>query len=422
MKVIVHKFGGTCVESEESQLLSAERIMEAKDHGLHPIVAVSAAGRMGQPYSTAELVGMVTRIDPHIRPRELDLLMSCGEIISTVAMAHLLSAKGYDTIALTGGQAGLITDVYHGHAQIIRIDPQTVLQALQQRKIVFVAGFQGISENHDITTLGEGGSDYTAVALAVVLSQTGHLPFGDELEMAPVHIFKEVDGVMSANPKNFVDCAENESPHVLTRLSYDECVEMSGLGAEVIQNKAARMARKHKVPLMVRNFRRAEVQGTKMGEEPAPTPSGKATSVADMANLALFTIKSDNARLSGQLAEHLNMERLTHFVMGQEDGEVRFAVKREKYRDVIDLVGRVLFLRGMKADIMPGGYGLVSLVGERLRGEQAGLQDLASGTLKEAGIEVLGTICGDLSISYLVGEDSRAQSVKLLHSRFCSKE
>jgi len=418
MKVVVQKFGGTCVESEESQLLSAERIMEAKDEGLQPVVVVSAAGRLGQPYSTAELVAMVSRIGPHIRPRELDLLMSCGEIISTVAMAHLLSAKGYDTIALSGGQAGLITDIYHGHARIIRIEPEQVLKALQERKMVFVAGFQGISEGHAITTLGEGGSDYTAVALAVVLAERSQLPFGDELEMTPLQIFKDVDGVMTANPNNFSDCAPREAGRVLSRLSYDECVEMSGLGADVLQHKAAQTARKHRVPLIVRNFRCAETRGTWVSTEAALTEEAKATAAPDISNLAMFTIKSDNARLSGQLAEHLNMERLTHFEMATEAGEVRFAVKREKYRDVIDLVERILFLHSLRAETSPGGWGLVSLVGERLREERGRWQESAGSTLKQAGIEVLGTICGDLSISYLVSEEQRAEAVRFLHSRF----
>ena len=160
MKVVVQKFGGTCVESEENQLVTAERIMEARDRGLYPVIVVSAMGRQGQPYSTVELVSTVRRIHPDIEPRELDLLMSCGEIISTVAMAHLLRTKGYETIALSGGQAGLITDGFYGHARIVRIEPVHLLSALQDGLIVFVAGFQGNTGTHQITTLGAGGSDY----------------------------------------------------------------------------------------------------------------------------------------------------------------------------------------------------------------------------------------------------------------------
>jgi len=194
VKVIVQKFGGTCVESEANQLLTAERIMEAKDRGLHPVVVVSAMGRQGQPYSTAELVSTVRRIHPDIQPRELDLLMSCGEIISTVAMAHLLRSKGYETVALSGGQAGLITDEYFGHAHIVHIEPHHLLAALQDGYMVFVAGFQGITERHEITTLGAGGSDYTAVALSRVIQETPTLPFGEELDLEPLQIFKDVSG------------------------------------------------------------------------------------------------------------------------------------------------------------------------------------------------------------------------------------
>jgi len=419
MKVVVKKFGGTCVESEESQNISAERIMESKDKGIYPVIVVSAAGRLGQPYSTAELVQTATRINPQIKPRELDMLMSCGEIISTVAMANLLSGKGYDTIALSGGQAGIITDVYHGHAHIIRLEPDGVLKALQARKMVFVTGFQGVSERHAITTLGEGGSDYTAVALAVILGQKPQLPFGDELEMMPLHIFKDVDGVMTTNPDNLTGDAAVETARLLNQLSFDECVEMSRLGAEVLQHKASVMARKHGIQLMVRNFRNAEWVGTCVGTEPAPTADGKATAVADIPNLVLFSIKSDNPRLSSQLAEHFGLERLFLFELtAREPGEVSFAIKREKYRDVIDLVERMLFLRGIKAQIGAGGWGLVSLVGEKLSGDKSPWQKSTAKALKNAGIEVPATTCGDLSVSCLVSEEQRIEAVKLLHSRF----
>jgi aspartate kinase len=417
MKVVVQKFGGTCVESEQSQLLSAERIMEAVDQGLQPVVVVSAAGRMGQPYSTAELVAWVTKLGPRISPRELDLLMSCGEIISTVAMAHLLSTRGYDTIALTGGQAGLITDVYHGHARIIRIEKDSILRFLQDKRLVFVTGFQGVSERHAITTLGEGGSDYTAAALAVLLAQGLQLPFGEEIEMTPLQIFKDVDGVMTANPKSFPKGCEPECRHI-PWLSYEECEEMSKLGADVFQRKAAAMAREQKVPLMIRNFKYSEIKGTVIGNESAPSEKGKATATPDIANLALFTIRSENPRLSRQVSAYLAKERISHFMLWPTQEEVRFVVKREKYRDVMDLVQRVLFLRGLGAEVKSGGWALVSLVGENLRGDLANWQKNAGGALKKAGLEVFGTICGDLSVSFLVNEAQRLDAVKLLHSRF----
>jgi len=418
MKVVVQKFGGTCVESTASQLQSAERIMEAKDQGYQPVVVVSAAGRMGQPYSTAELVQTATKIDPHISPRELDLLMSCGEIISTVVMAHHLPAKGYDTVALTGGQAGLITDAYHGHARIIRIEPDAMLRMLQDRKIVFVTGFQGVSERHAITTLGEGGSDYTAAALAVILSQQPRLPFGEELEMMPLNIFKEVEGVMTANPKSLGDSKPDEAPQLLHQLSFDECVEMSRLGADVFQHKAAAWTRQHRLPLMIRNFKSPEITGTSVGAEAASTKEGKATAAADIANLAMFTIKSDNPRLSGQLSEHFDLQRVMHFEMAQEPGELSFAVKREKYRDVIDLVERTLYLRGIKATLREGGWGLVSLAGEKVRDNQQSWKEAGSKALKEVSIEVFGTLTGDLSISFLLPEEQRQKAVKLLHQQF----
>jgi hypothetical protein len=168
MRVIVQKYGGKCVEPGGNELVTAERVMETRDRGDYPVVVVSAMGRelrdprafieklMHRPeewrdaalahfYSTAELVRLVRDIDPDIEPRELDMLMSCGEIISTVRLAHLLKAKGYSTVALSGGQVGLITDGFFGHARVIQTEIRQLLEILDRPAIPLVAGFQGVS-------------------------------------------------------------------------------------------------------------------------------------------------------------------------------------------------------------------------------------------------------------------------------------
>lgn len=416
MNVVVMKFGGTCVESANNQALSAERIMEAKDQGLSPVVVVSAMGREGQPYSTAELVKVVKGIHPKIEPRELDLLMSCGEIISTVAMAHLLHAKGYDTIALSGGQAGLITDFYYGHARIVKLSPEGILEALQSGLMVFVAGFQGVTERHAITTLGEGGSDYTAVALAVLLAESGKLPLGEDLEVAPIQIYKEVDGVMSANPKNLD--GTSTKPKRIPNLTYDELVSMAELGAEVLQAKAARMARRHRVSLAVRNYSNSRSPGTVVSSE-TDCPSGKlVTGVADLANLLVFSVATTSPRLAGQLAEHLERERISFYPITAAPGEARFAVKLEKYRDVTRIVDHIMFDHDLKANTSPDRWALVSLIGEGLRGTALKLRPEIEQVLKEAGVEVSGAIERTLSLSLLVPEPQRKQAVKALHQAF----
>ncbi|HUU54618.1 MAG TPA: hypothetical protein VMY87_06845 [Armatimonadota bacterium] len=412
MKVVVQKFGGTCVESQENQLITAERIMEARDRGLHPVIVVSAMGRQGQPYSTAELVSTVRGIHPDIQPRELDLLMSCGEIISTVAMAHLLRTKGYETTALSGGQAGLMTDGFYGHARIVRIVPTHLLSALQDGHIVFVAGFQGNTESHQITTLGAGGSDYTAVALTHVIDDTPQLPFGEELEVEPLQIFKEVDGIMTANPKSL----DGDSlPRTLPQLTYDECVAMSRLGAEVLQQQAAEMARKYGIPLTVRNFLVPDSSGTTVGTPEGSSGDDRATAIVDQPRLFVFDIESDNPRLPLQIAERLERARLTFFQVSTKETRTRFAVQPSKYRDLDSLIRQILAQRVTHADINSSDFALVSVVGEAVRRRIDHWSEQAERVLADNKIGIHGTASNDISFSYLVAEEQRKKAVGALH-------
>ena len=414
MKVVVQKFGGTCVDSEPNQLITAERIMEARDRGLHPIVVVSAMGRAGQPYSTVEMVNLVRRIDPDIEARELDLLMSCGEIISTVAMAHLLKAKGYETIAFSGGQAGLITDDYYGHARIVDIRPDGILAALQDGYLVFVAGFQGNTTSHQITTLGAGGSDYTAVALTRVIKDTPRLPFGEMLEVEPLQIYKEVPGVMTANPKTLADTGGGEA-RALTQLTYDECVALSRLGAEVLQQQAAEMAREHGIPLLVRDYRVSDSSGTEVGAATTAAGPERATAIADQEKLLVLDLQTDDSRFVLQIAERLDRERLTYFQVNTPDEKVRLAVRPFKYRNVSAIVDGVLQSRHASAEINEGDFALVSVVGERLRGRLEEWREKAERVLTGNNIAVHGTSQGAISLSHLVPEADRKKAVALLH-------
>lgn len=414
MKVVVQKFGGTCVESEANQLVTAERIMEAKDRGLHPVVVVSAIGREGQPYSTAELVKLVQRIDPVIEPRDLDLLMSCGEIISTVAMAHVLRTKGYDSIALSGGQAGLITDEHFGHARIVRIAADHLLAGLQGGLIVFVAGFQGITADHQITTLGAGGSDYTAVALTRVISETPKLPFGEELEVAPLQIWKEVDGIMTANPRSLPAA---EAARTIPHLTYDECVAMSRLGAEVLQQQAAEMARKHRIPLAVRNFRGPDRPSSQVGLHGGAVKDDRATAVVDQPHLLVFDLHTPDERLALQIAERLERHRLTFYQVTTEAAKARFAVRPLKYRDAGRMVREVISSRGVTADITMGDFALVSLVGEALRQRLEAWADQAGRVLAAAKIPVHGAAHDEISLSYLVTAADCKRAVDCLHQQ-----
>lgn len=444
MRVVVQKFGGKCVEPGGNEMVTAERIMETRDMGDFPVVVVSAMGRelrdwneeieellrkpegarklaLAHFYSTAELVRMVREIDPIIEPRELDMLMSCGEIISTVRLAHLLKSRGYSTLALTGGQVGLFTDGFFGHARVIETEIEQLISCLDKPSIPLVAGFQGISHiDHAITTLGEGGSDYTAICLAYALKNAKRSPLQDPIELGKVEIFKEVDGVMTANPANFpAEMLESgNGPRMIRNLTFDELCSMSQYGADVIQAESARMARRYGIAVVVRNYRNPADPGTMINSTLPMEQSSSVTGIADMPSMAVFTVPNSNERINRRVAELLAQARLNFQSVPVRDGSWKFGVKREKYRSVSETVRHLLKPRGMEAIFEEGQWALVTLVGEGLRGHIDETALRVKDVLGGASIPVEGEICDTLSYSVLVNESQRKQAILSLHESF----
>lgn len=436
MRVIVQKFGGKCVEPGGNELVTAERIMETRDMGFSPVVVVSAMGRelrdwnaeidemirqpegarrlaMAHFYSTAELVRLVKEIDPAIEPRELDMLMSCGEIISTVRLAHLLKSRGYTTLALTGGQVGLITDGFFGNARVIETRITQLIEALDRPAIPMVTGFQGVSPNgHAITTLGEGGSDYTAVCLAYALMHAERTPLQEPIELHRVEIFKEVDGVMTANPAHFT-----AGPLKIPRLTFDELCAMSHYGADVIQAEAACMARRYGIAVVVRNYRRPEDPGTIIDGETA-YHIRPVTGIADMPGMTVFCVEEHSERAHRRVSELLSQARLNFQAVPMHDGTWKFAVKREKYREVAEVAAGMLAPRGLAPNFEDGQWALITLVGEGLRDRVDDIAPRANDLLAGAGIEAEGEIRNTLSYSMLVPEEQRKTAILALHGEF----
>lgn len=235
MAVIVQKFGGTSLVTPELRKRVAEIIARTKHDGYQVVVVVSAMGRENDPYATDTLIRLLQTTHSATPLREMDMLMSCGEIISGVVLVSELLAKGMEAVFLTGEQAGVITDENHGNAHILYVKPQNIVKHLEAGKVVVVAGFQGVSENGEITTLGRGGSDTTASALGVALSAE------------VIEIFTDVDGVMTADPR-IVDNAR-----VLSAVTYNEICQLAREGAKVIHPRAVEIAMQRNIPLRVRS-------------------------------------------------------------------------------------------------------------------------------------------------------------------------
>lgn len=230
MALIVQKYGGTSVSTPERIKNVAKRIVTAKKKGNRLVVVVSAMGD-----TTDNLIELMKKVNPDPPKRELDLLLSTGEVVSAALLAAALDAMGERSIAFTAYQGGIITDSIHTKARIKKVDTRKILQELGKGKIVVVAGFQGITSENTVTTLGRGGSDTTAVALAAALK-------ADICE-----IYSDVEGVFTADPRIVPDARK------LKKISYDEMLELASLGAKVLHLRAVEVARKFKVPLHIRS-------------------------------------------------------------------------------------------------------------------------------------------------------------------------
>ncbi len=230
MGLIVQKFGGTSVANAERIKAAAKRIVETYKAGNQVIVVVSARGQ-----TTDELIDLAREITDTPSTREMDMLMSTGEQISIALVAMAIHALGYPAVSFTGGQVGIVTDSYHTKARIRNISADRIKREVENGTIVIVAGFQGVDANENITTLGRGGSDTTAVALAAIM------------KAERCDIFTDVNGIYTADPRKV--------PHArkLSKVSYDEILELASLGAQVMHSRSIEFAKKYDVPLYVRS-------------------------------------------------------------------------------------------------------------------------------------------------------------------------
>jgi aspartokinase len=244
-------------------------------------------------------------------------------------------------------------------------------------------------------------------------------PLQESIELGAVEIYKEVDGVLTANPANFPPerLRAGAGPRRIPALTFDELCALSQYGADVIQAEAARMARRYALPIAVRNYRKPEDAGTMIGVHMPDTSRG-ITGVADMASMAVFSVPDSTERMNRRISELLTQVRLNFRPVPVRDGLWKFAVKREKYRQVAEIVDHVLRTRGMHPCFEDGQWALVTLVGEGLRDRVEEIGFRAKSMLNEHGLHVEGEICDTLSYSMLVHEAQRIEAIVLLHDAF----
>lgn len=397
MPIIVQKFGGTSVSTPECRAAAVARILEARQLGYQPVVVVSAMGRKGEPYATDTLISLVQGSGAGLEKRDLDLVMVCGEIIAAGAFVSLLRRRFPRVALLTGWQAGIVTDERHGDARITDVRPERVHRLLGDDYLVVVAGFQGMSQQGEITTLGRGGSDTTAAAMGVAL--------GADL----VEIYTDVDGIMTADPRLVPEAK------VLPLMDYSEVLQMAYEGAKVLHPRAVEMAMQKSVPLVVRRTE-GSFPGTKIvnavlyeGLRQQPV-----IGVAYRVNIAQITLHPEQGlpTQSARIFRSLADAGVSLDLINVSPESIQFTVKEE------DLLLARQVLGGFPVQICEHpGCARVSVVGIGMRGVSGVMARVVQG-LTSAGVEILQTSDSHLTITCLIEQSGLTKAVNSLHQAF----
>lgn len=396
MNVIVQKFGGTSVASEQRRNMVIEKVIKAKNNGFSPVVVVSAMGRKGDPYATDTLLNLVKPISKDIEKRELDVLMACGEIISCAVLCATFKSKGYDCTVLTGGQAGIITDDNYGGASILRVGTDNLFSILERGIIPIVAGFQGITENGDITTLGRGGSDTTAAVL------------GEALKASEIQIYTDVDGIMTADPRIVPDAK------IIDNIGYNEVFQFAEEGAKVIHPRAVGYAMRGNVPLVIKNTM-SDAPGTLINNYYGDGVKKRLiTGIAHMQNRTQVYIEDSDSRYADDekvfsvLADNkISIDLINIFPQYKV-----FTIDDECTEKARDL------LQNMKIKFsLVKHCSKISVIGEGIRGVPGVMARIIK-SLSRSGIEILQTSDSHTTIWCLVKSEDTAKAMIALHNEF----
>jgi aspartate kinase len=400
MALIVQKYGGTSVGDAGRIKRVAERIVAAVRAGDQVCVVVSAMG-----HSTDELVSLAAQVSEEPNPRELDMLLTSGERISMALLSMVISDLGYEAISLTGSQAGIVTDTTHGKARILEVKGDRVRQALAANKIAIVAGFQGVSTSYDVTTLGRGGSDTTAVALAAALG-------ADRCE-----IYTDVDGVYTADPR-IVPGARK-----LHAVSYEEMLEMAASGAGVLMLRAVEYARNHGVVLHVRSSFGYE-DGTWIKEEDERMEQAIISGVAHDTSEAKVVIQhvpdtpGIAARVFRPLAdEGVNIDMIVQNVSADGRTDISFTMPTDDLRRAMPVLDEVAASVGAEGVVTDKDIAKISLIGAGMKTHPGVAADMFD-ALSDAGINIEIISTSSIRVSCVIRAFEVERAVKALHDKF----
>ena len=398
MSLIVQKFGGSSVANAERVMNVARIITDTYKEGNNVIVVVSAQGD-----TTDDLIEKANEINPKASKREMDMLLTAGEQISISLLAMAIESLGYPVISLLGWQAGFETNSAYGSARISKINTERLQSELDQRKIIIVAGFQGLNKNDDLTTLGRGGSDTSAVAIAAAMH-------ADRCQ-----IFTDVTGVYTTDPRKVANAQK------LTDITYDEMLEFATLGAQVLNNRSVEMAKKYNVELEVLSSLVREpgtiVREVAKMEKMLIRGVTKDTDIARISVVGMKDIPGNAFKMFSRLAQKgINIDVILQSVGRDGTKDISFTCAASNAEDAVEILEDIFSMEGavVACDTT---VAKVSIVGAGMQ-SHSGTASKMFGALYEAGINISMISTSEITISVLIDKELADKAVAAVHAAF----
>lgn len=399
MTLVVQKYGGSSVATAEKIKIVAARIKRTADAGNGVVAVVSAMGD-----TTDELIELAHAINPHPEPREMDVLLSTGETQSSALMVMALHALGADAISLSGGQAGMRTDAVHRSARILDIDPARLKAELERGRIIVVAGFQGLTEDLDVATIGRGGSDTTAVAFAAALD-------------ARCEIYTDVEGVYTADPRIVPDARK------LKDISYEEMLELASKGAKVMAPRAVELGSVYNIAILVAHSAK-DTAGTLIHGDADMEGFNRIRGIAHDLDVAKITLRHvpDRPGIAAEIFEplaeaNLSVDTIVQNISENNTTDLTFTIAKGDVQRALPHVNKIAGNIGAKEVVADEKMGKVSIVGTGIQ-SAPGYAARMFRALSEAGINIEIISTSEIRITCIVPEDSVKDAVIALHTAF----
>ena len=396
LNIVVQKYGGTSVSTKEKRKKEIEKIKIAKNNGEIPVIVVSAMGRKGEPYATDTLLSLVDSKMALVNKQGIDLLMCCGEIISSVVLCSELLNEGIEAIPLTGGQAGIITDNNFTNASLVDVNGENIINVIKEGKIPVITGFQGSTSNGFLTTLGRGGSDTSA---AIV---------GAMIKAKRIEIYTDVDGIMTADPRIVHDAS------VIKVLNYDEVFQLADQGAKVIHPKAIEIAKANNIPVYIKNTMNNH-EGTIINNIGDVNNKRLVTSITSADNrIQVIVKKTDNLDNNeyNNILQEIAKNKISLDLINIFPSKLIFTIPKDAKEKLENIFNELKIKYKIKENCSQ-----VALVGSGMRGVP-GVMAKIYNALNSNNIEVLQTADSHMTIWCLIYTDNLNEGINALHKAF----